>query len=235
MKQETTEMEAMEAPGPGEAGAVVAAGMDGFAALGLGEAALRGVAAAGFEAPTPIQERAIPVMMAGSDLVAQAQTGTGKTAAFALPLIEQVDPERPVPQALILTPTRELAIQVAEAIYTLGRHLGLRVLPICGGQPVDRQLRSLRRGVHAVVGTPGRLLDHLRRGTLDLSAVRLVVLDEADEMLAMGFIEDVETILQALPTERQTALFSATIPPPIAALSRKYLKNPQRVTIEAAQ
>src|SRR5438132_2504241 len=212
-----------------------AAGRDGFAALGLSETALRAVAAAGFEAPTPIQERAIPVMMAGRDLVAQAQTGTGKTAAFALPMSEWIDPDRPVPQALVLAPTRELAIQVAEAIYTLGRHRGLRALPIYGGQPIDRQLRSLRRGVHVIVGTPGRLLDHLRRGTLDLSAVRLVVLDEADEMLAMGFIEDVEAILQELPTERQTALYSATIPPPIAALSRKYLKNPQRVTIEAAQ
>jgi ATP-dependent RNA helicase DeaD len=211
-----------------------ASGTAAFAALGLSEAALQGVAAAGFEAPTPIQERAIPLLLSGSDLVAQAQTGTGKTAAFALPMIEQINPERPVPQALVLTPTRELAIQVAEAIYTLGRFRGARALPIYGGQPIDRQLRSLRRGVHAIVATPGRLLDHLRRGSLDLSRVRYVVLDEADEMLAMGFIEDVESILQALPEERQTALFSATIPPPVAALSRKYLNNPQRVAIEAA-
>src|SRR5207249_11566469 len=152
---------------------------------------------AGFEAPTPIQGRSIPLLLSGGDLVAQAQTGTGKTAAFALPMSEWIDPERPVPQALVLAPTRELAIQVAEAIYTLGRFRGARALPIYGGQPIDRQLRSLRRGVHAIVATPGRLLDHLRRGSLDLSAVRYVVLDEADEMLAMGFIEDVESILQA--------------------------------------
>jgi ATP-dependent RNA helicase DeaD len=226
------EVETTEAP---EAQQPAVAGTEGFAALGLGEAALRGVTAAGFEAPTPIQQRAIPVMVSGSDLVAQAQTGTGKTAAFALPMVERLDPERPVPQALVLTPTRELAIQVAEAIYTLGGKAGLRVVPIYGGQPIDRQLRSLRRGVHVVVGTPGRLLDHLRRGTLDLSGVRMVVLDEADEMLAMGFIEDVESILQEMPDERQTALFSATMPPPIVALSRKYLRNPQRVAIEAAQ
>jgi ATP-dependent RNA helicase DeaD len=226
MTEETVETEEPREP---------ATGAERFAALGLTETALRGVTAAGFEAPTPIQERAIPVMMTGRDLVAQAQTGTGKTAAFALPMVEQIDTERPVPQALVLTPTRELAVQVAEAIYTLGRHRGMRALPIYGGQPIDRQLRSLRRGVHVIVATPGRLLDHLRRGTLDLSAVRLMVLDEADEMLAMGFIEDVEAILQALPAERQTALFSATIPPPIAALARKYLKNPERVMIEAAQ
>lgn len=235
MTEQTMETEEMETVEPTQPPGPAPTGADGFAALGLSGAALRGVAAAGFEAPTPIQERAIPVLLSGNDLVAQAQTGTGKTAAFALPMIEQLDVERPVPQALVLAPTRELAIQVAEAIYTLGRERALRVLPIYGGQPIDRQLRSLRRGVHVVVGTPGRLLDHLRRGTLDLSAVRLVVLDEADEMLAMGFIEDVEAILQALPTERQTGLFSATIPPPIAALSRKYLKNPQRVAIEAAQ
>jgi ATP-dependent RNA helicase DeaD len=228
-----TPIETGAAPSPEAAGS--APGADGFAALGLGAAALRGVATAGFEAPTPIQAQAIPILLAGRDLVAQAQTGTGKTAAFALPMVERLDPERPVPQALILTPTRELAIQVAEAIYSLGRDRGLRVLPIYGGQPIDRQLRSLRRGVQVIVGTPGRMLDHLRRGSLDLSSVELVVLDEADEMLAMGFIEDVEAILQTLPKERQTALFSATIPPPIAALSRTYLRDPQRVAIEPKQ
>jgi ATP-dependent RNA helicase DeaD len=208
---------------------------DGFASLGLGAAALRGVTSAGFEAPTPIQAQAIPVLLAGRDLVGQAQTGTGKTAAFALPMIERLNSDQPAPQALVLTPTRELAIQVAEAIYTLGRDQALRVLPIYGGQPIDRQLRSLRRGVQIVVGTPGRMLDHLRRGSIDLSQVRFVVLDEADEMLAMGFIEDVEAILEALPEERQTALFSATMPPPIVALSRKYLHDPQRVAIEPKQ
>jgi ATP-dependent RNA helicase DeaD len=216
-------------PEPGEAEA------DGFAALGLSAATLRGVAAAGFEAPTPVQVQAIPVMLAGRDLVAQALTGTGKTAAFGLPMIERIDVEAQKPQALVLAPTRELAIQVAEALYILGRESGLRVVPIYGGQPIDRQLHALRRGAHVIVGTPGRLLDHLRRGSLELSALKLVVLDEADEMLAMGFIEDVETILEALPAERQTALFSATIPPPIAALARRYLRDPHRLAIEPKQ
>src|SRR5260370_19357432 len=155
-------VEAEEGATPAIAEPAAAASTDSFAALGLTETGLRGVAAAGFEAPTPIQERASPVMMAGRDLVAQAQTGTGKTAAFALPMIERIEPDRPVPQALVLAPTRELAVQVGEAIYTLGRHRGLRALPIYGGQPIHRQLPSLRRGVHVVVATPGRLLDHLR-------------------------------------------------------------------------
>src|SRR5215212_7709007 len=152
---------ASEAPGG-------APGTDGFAALGLSGAALRGVAMAGFEAPTPIQAQAIPIMLAGRDLIAQAQTGTGKTAAFALPMVERLDPEQMLPQALVLCPTRELAVQVSEAIYALGRHRGLRVLPVYGGQPIDRQLRALRAGVQVVVGTPGRVMDHLRRETLKL-------------------------------------------------------------------
>lgn len=204
-----------------------------FASLGLSPETLRGINAAGFETPTPIQEQAIPILLAGEDLVAQAQTGTGKTAAFALPLVERLDPRAVTPQALILCPTRELAVQVSEAIYALGRPRGFQVLPVYGGQPIDRQLRALRGGVHIVVGTPGRLLDHLRRGTLDLERVTTVILDEADEMLDMGFIEDIEQVLDALPEQRQIALFSATIPDPIARLAEKYLKHPRRVEIAA--
>jgi ATP-dependent RNA helicase DeaD len=206
-----------------------------FQDLGLSDLTLRGIEQAGYDHPTPIQAQAIPVLLAGKDLVGQAQTGTGKTAAFALPIIDRLDPEVARPQALVVCPTRELAVQVSEAIYGLGRARGIRVVPIYGGQPIDRQLRALRSGAQIVVGTPGRLLDHLRRTTLDVTDIRLVVLDEADEMLAMGFIEDIELILDALPEERQTALFSATMPPPIARLSRKYLREPQQVTIAATQ
>ncbi|MCC2668924.1 MAG: box helicase protein [Armatimonadetes bacterium] len=202
-----------------------------FSDLGLSPETLRSVEQAGYERPTPIQAKAIPVLLSGADMVGQAQTGTGKTAAFALPLIDLLDADRAVPQALILCPTRELAVQVSEAIYGLGRGRGFRVVPVYGGQPIDRQLRALRSGPQIVVGTPGRLLDHLRRKTLDLSSIRTVILDEADEMLAMGFIEDIELILDELPAQRQTALFSATIPPPIARLSQKYLSNPQQVKI----
>jgi ATP-dependent RNA helicase DeaD len=207
--------------------------MDGFEELGLSAETLKGIEAVGYESPTPIQQRAIPVLLSGKDLLGQAQTGTGKTAAFALPLVDRLDPSQGRPQALVLCPTRELAVQVSEAIYTLGRTRGFRVLPVYGGQPIDRQLRGLRAGVQIVVGTPGRLLDHLRRGTLDLSTVRTVVLDEADEMLDMGFIEDIEVVLDALPEERQIALFSATIPAPIARLASKYLRDPERITIAA--
>jgi ATP-dependent RNA helicase DeaD len=207
--------------------------MSPFAELGLTPATLAGVEQAGFESPTPIQTQSIPILLAGRDLVALAQTGTGKTAAFALPLLEHMVPEDTRPQALVLCPTRELAIQVSEAIYALGRPREIRVLPVYGGQPIDRQIRALRAGPHVVVGTPGRLLDHLRRSTLDLSSIRTVVLDEADEMLAMGFVEDIEVILAALPEERQIALFSATMPAPIARLTKRYLRDPRRVTIAA--
>lgn len=204
-----------------------------FSELGLSEETLKGVAAAGYEAPTPIQAQAIPVLLSGEDLIAQAQTGSGKTAAFALPILERVDAGKASPQALILCPTRELAVQVSEALYTLGRAQGIRALPIYGGQPIDRQFRALRSGVHIIVGTPGRMLDHLRRGTLDMSSVSQVVLDEADEMLAMGFVEDVQLILDEVSEARQIALFSATMPPPIARLAEKYLHNPRRVVIAA--
>ncbi|MDQ2731299.1 MAG: DEAD/DEAH box helicase, partial [Armatimonadota bacterium] len=202
-----------------------------FSELGLSPDVLKGVTGAGYEDPTPIQSQAIPMLLTGGDLVAQAQTGTGKTAAFGLPMLEQLLPATDKPQFLVLCPTRELAIQVSEAIYALGRPKGCRVLPIYGGQPIDRQLRALKLGVQIVVGTPGRMLDHLRRGSLDLSGIKMIILDEADEMLDMGFVEDIETILKELPTERQIALFSATIPAPIARLAQKYLRNPQKIEI----
>jgi ATP-dependent RNA helicase DeaD len=166
-------------------------------------------------------------------VIAQAQTGTGKTAAFALPIIEKLEKGTRRPQALVLTPTRELAVQVAEAFHSYGKYHNVSVLPVYGGQPIERQLRALDRGVQVVVGTPGRLLDHIHRHTLDLSEVRTVVLDEADEMLAMGFIEDIEAILQETPETRQTALFSATMPDPIVKLAKQYMHSAERVTIES--
>jgi ATP-dependent RNA helicase DeaD len=206
-------------------------GTDGFESLGLTGKTLKGIQAAGYESPTPVQGQAIPILMSGSDLIAEAHTGTGKTAAFALPILEHLQLGKKSPQALILCPTRELALQVSEAIYRLSRTPELRVLPIYGGQPIDRQLRALRAGVSIVVGTPGRLLDHIRRKTLKLDAINMVVLDEADEMLAMGFIEDIGLIFDELPENRQIALFSATMPPPIVRLAGKYLRNAQKVTI----
>ncbi len=204
-----------------------------FRALKLSEPSMRAIIEAGFEAPTPIQEQSIPILMAGHDLIGQAQTGTGKTAAFALPIAELLDPTQAHPQAIILLPTRELCIQVAQETHNLSKYCRLRVVPVYGGQPIDRQFRALSFGAHIVVGTPGRVLDHLRRGTLKLGGVKMVVLDEADEMLNMGFLEDVEEILKSAPETRQTALFSATMPPRIAALARTYLRDPQRVTIES--
>lgn len=186
---------------------------------------LRSLQEMGFEEPTPIQARAIPCLMEGRDVVAQALTGTGKTAAFGIPLVERIDTDQGVPQAVVLAPTRELAIQVAEQLSQLGRHTGLFLVPIYGGQPMDRQLRALSRGVQAIVATPGRLMDHMRRKTVDLSRVTTLVLDEADQMLEMGFLEDVETILSEMPAERVTALFSATMPEPILRLARSYMRD----------
>ena len=210
-----------------------------FSDLELSEPVARAVSDLGFEAPTPIQARSIPLLLAGRDLIGQAQTGTGKTAAFALPLIQQIvaagGAKEPQTQALILEPTRELAIQVAGGIHDLAKHTGMRVVPVYGGQPLDRQFRALRDGAQVVVGTPGRVLDHLRRGTLSLENVKICVLDEADEMLALGFLEDMETILAELPTPRQLAFFSATMPPRIAALSERFLDNPARVSIDAGK
>ncbi|MET0398344.1 MAG: DEAD/DEAH box helicase, partial [Longimicrobiaceae bacterium] len=188
----------------------------------------------GYEEPTPIPVQAIPILLTGRDVIGRAATGTGKTAAFALPLVQKIDPNGGV-QALILAPTRELAVQVAEATHKYGARRGIRVLAVYGGQAIDRQLRELRRGVHVVVGTPGRILDHIRRRSLDLSGVSYVVLDEADEMLDMGFIEDIDAILDETPQGRQTALFSATFPPRIAELSQRHMRDPARITVRAPQ
>lgn len=222
-------------PSPGEAEAhpEPVEQESGFSTFQLHAPLLRAVRDLGFEEPTPIQKQTIPLLIEGQDVIAQAQTGTGKTAAFALPLLQRLDIEARNVQALILAPTRELAVQVAESVHALGRHLPVSVLPIYGGQPIERQLRALRFGVQVVIGTPGRVLDHLRRGSLNLEHVGILVLDEADEMLDMGFEEEIEAILAAVPEERQTALFSATIPPRIGALGRRYLKNPVHVSIAA--
>lgn len=206
-----------------------------FAALGLGADALRAIRELGFGEPTPIQQQTIGVLLAGRDVIGQAPTGTGKTAAFGLPIVERLDVNQLAPQALIIVPTRELCIQVSEAMHNLGKFRELVSLPIYGGQPYERQFRALARGVQVVVGTPGRLLDHLNRKTLDLSTVKMVVLDEADEMLDMGFLEDIESILSTLPGQHQSALFSATIPPRIARLAEQYLRNPVRVSVAARE
>jgi ATP-dependent RNA helicase DeaD len=204
----------------------------GFGELGLRDELLKALSGLGYEEPTPIQREAIPPMLAGRDLLGQAATGTGKTAAFALPLLQRLpSPGGQSPSALVLVPTRELAVQVSEAIHRYGRDLGVRVLPIYGGQPIGRQLRSLEFGVDVVVATPGRALDHLGRGTLRLNDLRVVVLDEADEMLDMGFAEDIEAILASTPADRQTVLFSATMPPRIDGLARSHLNNPVRIQI----
>jgi ATP-dependent RNA helicase DeaD len=216
-------------------GAASQAELNEFAALGLGAEALRAISDLGYGEPTPIQRQTIPLLLQGHDVIGQAPTGTGKTAAYGLPIVERLQVAELYPQALIVVPTRELAIQVSEALYELGKHRELVTLPIYGGAPYDRQFRALKRGVQAVVGTPGRLLDHLRRETLDLSRVSFVVLDEADEMLDMGFIEDIEAILQALPAERQSALFSATIPLRVARLAEGYLREPERVSVAAKE
>ena len=206
-----------------------------FATLGLDERLLTALTALGYEEPTPIQVAAIPPLLAGRDVLAQAATGTGKTAAFALPLLHLLTPDAPPRErtiALILVPTRELAMQVAEAVNRYGRALGAIALPIYGGASMESQIRSLKRGVDVVIATPGRALDHIRRRTIHLAALKIVVLDEGDEMLDMGFAEDLEAILDATPKERQTALFSATLPPRIKAIGAKYLRNPEVVTIE---
>ncbi|MDP1803926.1 MAG: DEAD/DEAH box helicase, partial [Acidimicrobiales bacterium] len=207
------------------------AGAGTFADLGLRPELLAALAGLGYEEPTPIQREAIPPLIAGKDLLGQAATGTGKTAAFALPLLQHLAPvNRPKrPAALVLVPTRELAIQVSEAVHRYGKELGVRVLPIYGGQPIFRQLSALDRGVDVVVATPGRALDHIGRGTLPLDGLKVVVLDEADEMLDMGFAEDIEAILQSTPAERQTVLFSATMPARIDGMARRHLRSPVKI------
>jgi ATP-dependent RNA helicase DeaD len=206
-----------------------------FTDLGLSEPLLRALADVGYESPSPIQAATIPPLLEGRDVLGQAQTGTGKTAAFALPVLARIDPKQFKPQALVLAPTRELAIQVAEAFQKYAVHLpGFHVLPIYGGQSYAPQLQALKRGVHVVVGTPGRVIDHLDRGTLDLSELRCLVLDEADEMLRMGFIDDVEAVLKKTPATRQVALFSATMPSQIKRIAQTYLKDPVEVAIKSA-
>jgi len=205
-----------------------------FTAFGLPEPLLAALREVGYESPSPIQAATIPPLMAGHDVIGQAQTGTGKTAAFALPALARLDPTPGKPQVLVLAPTRELAIQVAEAFQSYAKHIpGFQILPIYGGQGYGPQLHALRRGVHVVVGTPGRVIDHLQRGTLDLSQLRLLVLDEADEMLRMGFIDDVETVLKSTPETRQIALFSATMPVPIRRIAKAHLREPVEVAIKA--
>ncbi len=219
-EQETPEVADHSLPAPG------------FAGFGLVRELLEGLDALGFREPSPIQKAAIPELLLGRDLVGQAQTGTGKTAAFGLPLLERLDLGQRTPQVLVLTPTRELALQVAEAITSYATRLrGVKVLAIYGGADFRDQIQQLRRGVHIVVGTPGRVMDHMRQNTLDLSGLRSLVLDEADEMLRMGFIDDVEWVLEQLPTERQVVLFSATMPSEIRRISQKYLRDPAEITI----
>ncbi len=204
-----------------------------FNSFGLSKALIKVLDEVGYETPSAIQEQCIPHLLNGHDIIGQAQTGTGKTAAFALPLIDRIDLNNNQVQLLVLAPTRELAIQVSEAIQTYARHLkGFHVLPIYGGQSYDVQLRPLKRGVHAVVGTPGRVMDHLKRGTLKLNSLKALVLDEADEMLRMGFIDDVKWVLEKLPKERQIALFSATMPDVIRRVAEKFLNNPKVVKIK---
>ncbi len=205
-----------------------------FAELGLSEQTLRALRDVGYESPSPIQEQAIPPLMEGRDVIGQAQTGTGKTAAFGLPIMEYIDPQEPEVQALVLTPTRELCIQVTQALRAYGAHRGVDVVAVFGGAPIRTQQAQLRAGGHVVVGTVGRVLDLISRHSLVLHDCRFVVLDEADEMLDLGFLEDVERILSMTPSGRQTALFSATMPPPIAKLADAYLYDPVVVKVKAA-
>src|SRR4051794_34947629 len=206
-----------------------------FSELGLDEAVLKALKDVGYETPSAIQAATIPPLLEGRDVVGMAQTGTGKTAAFALPILSRLDVSQSTPQALVLAPTRELALQVCEAFESYAAHLrGVRVLPVYGGQGYGVQLSALRRGVHVVVGTPGRIMDHLEKRTLDLSELKYLVLDEADEMLKMGFAEDVETILADTPASKQVALFSATMPAQIRRISTKYLADPEEITVKSA-
>jgi ATP-dependent RNA helicase DeaD len=205
-----------------------------FSDLGLSQPVLKALKGIGYETPSAIQAATIPTLLAGRDVVGMAQTGTGKTAAFALPIIDRLDLSQKTPQALVLAPTRELALQVCEAFEKYAGHLkDVHVLPVYGGQGYGVQLSALRRGVHIVVGTPGRIIDHLEKGTLDLSALQYLVLDEADEMLKMGFAEDVETILAETPETKQVALFSATMPATIRRMSKQYLHDPEEITVKA--
>jgi len=204
-----------------------------FSKFGLNEHLVKAVSDLGYETPSAIQEKTIPLILEGRDIIGQAQTGTGKTAAFALPMLDKIDPKSKKVQALVLTPTRELAIQVAEAIHSYAKHIGrIKILPVYGGQSISQQIRHLRQGVQIIVGTPGRVMDHLRRETADISDLKLMVLDEADEMLRMGFIEDVEWILSHTPESRQTALFSATMPKQIRRIADKHIQSAEHIEIK---
>lgn len=209
--------------------------MSTFYEMKLSNPVVQATANMGFEETTPIQEQTIPLALAGRDVIGQAQTGTGKTAAFGIPLVEKTETELSSISGLVITPTRELAVQVAEEINKIGQFKGVRALPIYGGQDINRQIRALKNKPQIIVGTPGRLMDHMRRKTIRLQHVIMVVLDEADEMLNMGFKEDIETILREVPEERQTLLFSATMPKPIQELARRFMKNPEFISIKAKE
>ena len=204
-----------------------------FASFGLKEAIVKTVSQLGYESPSPIQAESMPPLLDGRDILGQAQTGSGKTAAFALPLLSRLNIKQRSPQILVLAPTRELAIQVSEAFQKYASQLeGFHVVPIYGGQDYRVQFRALDRGVHVVVGTPGRVMDHMRKGSINLDNLQCLVLDEADEMLRMGFIDDVEWVLEQIPTEHQTALFSATMPKPIAKIAKRYLNEPALIKVQ---
>lgn len=206
-----------------------------FGTIELSKKLIAAITEMGFEEPSPIQSQTIPLVLEGHDVIGQAQTGTGKTAAFGIPAIERLTEGRQI-QVLVMTPTRELAIQVSEELAKIGKFKRIKTLPIYGGQPIDRQIKALHMGVQIVIGTPGRLLDHIRRRTIKLDAVKMLILDEADEMLDMGFVDDIETIIQQIPVEgRQTLLFSATMPGPIATLARKYMNNPKTIAVSREQ
>ncbi|OPJ55135.1 DEAD/DEAH box helicase [Alkalithermobacter paradoxus] len=203
-----------------------------FEDLNLSQEILRAIADMGFEEPSPIQAQAIPYILEGRDVIGQAQTGTGKTASFGIPILEMVDPTDNSLQAVVLCPTRELAIQVSEELRKLSKYKhSIKILPIYGGQPIDRQIKALKKGIQIIIGTPGRVMDHMNRRTLKMENVKMVILDEADEMLDMGFREDIETILEKVPTERQTTFFSATMPKAILDLTKRYQKNPELIKV----
>lgn len=206
-----------------------------FDELGLSPRVLQAVNEMGFEETTPIQQQAIPIALQGKDLIGQAQTGTGKTAAFGIPMVERFDVDKEHIQGIVVTPTRELAIQVAEELYKIGQSKGITALPIYGGQNIERQIKALRKRPHIIVGTPGRLLDHIRRRTIRLKKIEVVVLDEADEMLNMGFIEDIEKILQETPVERQTLFFSATIPMSLQKIAQRFMRKPEMIGVKSKE
>ena len=209
--------------------------MNTFSELGLSPEVLKAISSMGFEETTPIQQEAIPAGLTGKDLIGQARTGTGKTAAFGIPMVERFSPELDLPQGLVITPTRELAVQVAEELNKIGEFKSIRALPIYGGQDINRQIKNLKKRPEIIVGTPGRLLDHIRRRTVRLGRVATVVLDEADEMLNMGFIEDIEAILREVPHKRQTLLFSATMPRPIQRLALNFMTEPKVIQVKSKE